>query len=71
MRCLEQGAGLLLEQRLLQVVRRNPDLPAQRDDLVAGQPLADVALAGLELGGALNDALQRLATDQLARHPRL
>src|SRR5256885_4128595 len=52
----------------LQVARRDPDVLAERQQLGLGQPLTDVLLAGLQLRGALNDALERLATDELARH---
>ena len=68
---LDESSGLLLEQRLLEVARRDADLPAERQDFVPRQPVADVALAGLKLGGALDDALERLPADQLARHPTL
>src|SRR5437667_385215 len=62
------GAGALLEQGLVEVARRDADVLAQREDLRLGQPVADVLSARLELGGAADDALERLAADQLARH---
>src|SRR5438874_2741729 len=61
-------AGLLLEQRLLQIAGRDADVLAQREERVLRQPLPDVALAGLELGRAPDDALERLPADELARH---
>src|SRR5437773_5401158 len=66
----DDGARALLEQRLPQVRRRDPDILAEGDQLILGEPLADVALGSLELRRPLNDALQRLATDQLLAHPR-
>src|SRR5204862_96028 len=69
-RDFDDGARALLEQRLPQVRRRDPDILAEGDQLVLGEPLADVALGSLELRRPLNDALQRLATDQLLAHPR-
>src|SRR5437660_592522 len=65
---LDRRTRLLLEQCLAQVARRDPDVLAERQQLGLGQPLTDVLLAGLQLRGALNDALERLATDELARH---
>src|SRR5207253_8944029 len=65
---LDWRTRLLLEQCLAQVARRDPDVLAERQQLGLGQPLTDVLLAGLQLRGALNDALERLATDELARH---
>src|ERR1041384_2524685 len=64
-RPLEQ-ARALLQHRLLEVAPGNPDVLAERQQLGLGEPVADVALAGLELGGALDDALERLAADEIA-----
>src|SRR5207245_8655792 len=66
--CLGGRAGPLFEQRLAQIARRDPDLLAEREQFWLGEPLADVLLAGLQLRGALDDALQRVATNELARH---
>ena len=55
--------GPLLEQRVLQVAAGNADLAAERHDLVRGQLLGEVAVGGLELGGALDDPLERRAID--------
>src|SRR3989442_6481552 len=57
------GAGALLEQGLVEVARRDADVLAQREDLRLGQPVADVLSARLELGGAADDALERLTAD--------
>src|SRR2546422_3870296 len=62
------GARALLEQGLVEVAGRDADVLAQREDLGLGQPVADVLGARLELGGAADDALERLTADQLARH---
>src|SRR5512135_16447 len=61
-------AGPLLEQRLLQVTGGDADVVAERDELRFGEALSDVALAGLELGRALDDPVEGLPADQLARH---
>src|SRR6266550_3786708 len=65
---LDLRAGPLFEQRLAQVARRNPDVLAQREHVGLGEPLADVLLTGLQLRRALDDALERLPADELARH---
>src|SRR5207302_598785 len=65
---LHDAAGLLFEQCLLQVARGDADVLPQREQLVLGQPVADVALRRLELGGALDDPLERLAADELRGH---
>jgi len=52
----------------MQVARRDADVLAQGEDLGLGQPVADLLGARLELGGAADDALERLTADQLARH---
>src|SRR2546427_708810 len=62
------GTRLLLEQCLPQVARRDPDVLAGREQFGFGEPLADVLLAGLQLRRALDDALERLPADELARH---
>src|SRR2546425_83425 len=64
----DHAARLLLEQRLPQVARRDADVVPQRQHLRLGEPLADVPLPGLELGGALDGPLEGLAADELARH---
>src|SRR5882762_797898 len=65
---LDRKARLLFEQCLTQIARRDPDVLAQREQLGLGESLADVLLAGLQLRRALDDALQRVATDELAPH---
>ena len=62
------GARALLEQGLVEVAGRDADVLAQREHLGLGQPVADLLGARLELGGAADDALERLTADQLARH---
>ena len=57
------GPGLhdarpLLQQRLLEKSSGNPDLAAELQDLLRGQALPDLAIGGLELGGALDDTLE-------------
>ena len=61
-------AGLLLDQRLLEVARRDADVLAQCEHFVARQPIADVLLVRLKLRRTQDDALQRLAGDQLPAH---
>ena len=56
-------AGPLLQQRLLEVLAGNADLPAELDDLVGGEAFADLPLGGLKLSGALDDALERGPVD--------
>src|SRR5438094_731378 len=63
-----RGAGLLFEQGLVEVALGDADVLAQGEQLVLRQPLADVVLCRLELGRALDDPLERLAADELARH---
>src|SRR5882762_4445645 len=65
---LDRKTRLLFEQCLTQIARRDPDVLAQREQLGLGESLADVLLAGLQLRRALDDALQRVATDELTRH---
>src|SRR5881397_3350570 len=66
--CLGRRTRLLFEQCLPQVTRRDPDVLAEREQFGFGEPLADVLLAGLQLRRALDDALERLPADELARH---
>jgi hypothetical protein len=64
-------ADLLLEQRLAEVLCGDADFPAQGQDLVLGERVADVPLTGLELGGALDDPLEGRAVDaggKVGRH---
>src|SRR5262249_35170070 len=56
----------LLEERLLEIPDGNADILAEREQLVLAQPFADVALPGLQLRGALDDAVERFAADQLS-----
>src|SRR2546421_3852538 len=63
-----EGARPLLEQRLPQVPRRYADVLAQGEQLGVGEALPDVVLPRLQLGRALHDALECLATDELSRH---
>ncbi len=65
---LDRRTRPLFEQCLAQVARRDPDVLAEREHLGLGEPLADVLLAGLQLRRALDDALERLPADELARH---
>src|SRR2546427_2925186 len=65
---LDERAGLFFEQRLLEIAIGNADVFAERQDFVLRESVADVALAGLQLGGALNDTLQRLAADEVLPH---
>src|SRR5690606_16433096 len=60
-RRVDSGARALLEQRLVQVLRRNPHLAAERDALVGGEAVTSSALAGLQFGCAADHPLQRLA----------
>src|SRR6266700_604538 len=62
------GACPLFEQRLPQVARGNSHVGAEREHVRLGQPLPDVPLAGLQFRRALDDALERVAADELARH---
>ena len=64
------GASFLLDQGLLEVARRDADVLAQREHFVARQSVPHVLRLRLQLRGALDDALQRLAGDQLPGHPR-
>src|SRR5438874_5601761 len=52
----------------LPISRRDPDVLAEREQFGFGEPLADVLLASLQLRRALDDALERLPADELARH---
>src|SRR5438552_12556060 len=63
-----EAAGPLLEQCLPQVTRGNADVLAEREQLAFGEAVPDVVLPRLQLGRTLNDALQGLAADELARH---
>src|SRR5437016_4861975 len=63
-----EAAGPLFEERLPQVTRRNADVLSQGKQLGLGEALADVVLPRLQLGRALNDALECLATDELTSH---
>jgi hypothetical protein len=56
-------AGTLLEHRLLEVTGGDSHFLAERQHLFGSQPFADVALAGLQLGGTLHDPLERGAID--------
>src|SRR6266511_346694 len=61
-------ACLLLQHGLAQVPVGNSDVLPERQDFVVRETVADVVFSGLELGGALDDALQRLATDEILLH---
>src|SRR5207245_2336540 len=63
-----QAAGPLFEHGLPQVTRRNADVLAQGEQLGLGEAVSDVVLPRLQLGRALNDALQGLSADELAGH---
>ena len=65
---LDRRTRPLFEQRLAQVARRDPDVLAQREQFGLGEPLADVLLTGLQLRRTLDDALERLSADEVARH---
>src|SRR6267142_2427263 len=66
-----RGARLLFQHRLAEIAVGDPDVFAKREDLAARQPITDVPLSGLQFGGALDDALQRLAADELLPHQTL
>src|SRR5712692_99842 len=65
---LGRSTRLLFEQCLAQVARRDPDVFAEREQLGLSQSFTDVLLARLQLRRALDDALERLPADELARH---
>src|SRR5712691_10619238 len=60
-----RSARLFFQDRLTQVAVRNSDVLPERQDLVIRETVADVVFSGLQLGGALDDALQRLTTDEV------
>ncbi len=63
-----RNARLLFQHRLTQVAVGNADVLPERQDLVIRETVADVVFSGLQLGGALDDALQRLTTDEVLAH---
>src|SRR5436309_7801873 len=65
-RHLGGNARLLLEHGLAQIAVRNADVFPERQDLVVRETVANVVFSGLQLGGALDDALQRLTTDEVS-----
>jgi len=65
---LDYRAGLLLQHGLPQVPLGDADVLTEREDFGVRQPVADVPLPRLQLRRAADDALERLAADQLARH---
>src|SRR2546426_797989 len=65
-RHLGGNARLLLEHCLAQIAVRNADVFPERQDLVVRETVANVVFPGLQLGGALDDALQRLTTDEVS-----
>src|SRR2546423_1081629 len=67
-RDLGGNARLLFQNRLTEVAVRDADVLAERQDLVVGETIADVVFSGLQLGGALDDPLQRLTTDEVSAH---
>ena len=66
-----RGPCLLFEHRLAEVAIGNADLLAERQDFMRRKPFADVSFAGLQLGGALDDPLQRVPADQILPHQTL
>src|SRR5882762_6014696 len=64
-------ARLLLEHRLTQVAVGDADVLPERQDLVVRETVADVVFSRLELGGALDDTLQRLTADEILPHQTL
>ncbi len=66
-----RGPRLLFQHRLTQVAVGNTDVLAECQDLGVGEPVADVVLSGLQLGRALDNALQRLTTDEVLSHQTL
>src|SRR6185436_2763006 len=54
---------LFFENRLAEVRVRNADVLAELVHLLLGQAVADVPLARLQLGGALDDAFDRRAVE--------
>src|SRR2546430_15002363 len=65
-RDLGDNARLLFENRLTQVTVRDADVLPERQNLVVRESVADVVLSSLQLGGTLDDALQRLTTDEVS-----
>src|SRR6266540_1996773 len=59
-------ARLLLQHRLPQIAVGNADVFPERQDLAVRETVADVMFSGLQLGSTLDDALQRLTTDEVA-----
>src|SRR5258706_13743691 len=70
-RDLGSNARLLLQPGLPQVAVGNADVFSERQDLVVRETVADVMFSGLQLGGTLDDALQRLTTDEILPHQTL
>src|SRR5258708_37339755 len=70
-RDFRRGPRLLFQHRLTQVAVGDPDVFAECQDLGVGEPVADVVFSGLQLGRALDDALQRLTTDEVISHQTL
>src|SRR4029077_11158035 len=62
---------LLLEHRLAQIAFGNADVLAERQDFVGREPFADLALSRLQLGGAFDDALERVTADEILPHQTL
>src|SRR6266550_7085156 len=60
------NARLLLEHCLAQIAVRNADVFPERQDLGVRETVTDVVFSGLQLGGALDDALERLTADEVA-----
>jgi hypothetical protein len=61
---LHRGAtNPLLDHRLLEVSGRDADIPPEGQDLVLGHLVAQLALAGLELGRPVDDSVECGAVD--------
>src|SRR6266699_4565759 len=67
-RYFRRDPRLLFQHGLAEITVRNPDILAEREDFVAGEPFADVAFSGLQLRGALDDALERFTADEVVPH---